>query len=109
MALSASSATLPAPSINTTLPGEIVTTTGGLGRRICAFAHTASTNYYSLTGVFTANSNDSLPVTVGSIGIFSSMVVGATPSMLLNTNFTSEIAILNSGDQLPVTDIVSGT
>lgn len=111
MGLSANTTALGTPSTNTSLPGEIVTASGGLVRKICPWAHTASTNTYTLTPVFTANGSDSLPVTIGSVGVFNSMVVADTGSepMLFNTLLGTTATLSLSGDQLTITETVSGT
>ena len=97
-------------STATSLPSEITTSGGGLVRKICPFAHTASANTYTLTPVYTANGTDSLPVTIGSIGVFNSMVPGDTTESMLFQSLLSTTATLSaSGDQLTLTETVTGT
>jgi hypothetical protein len=55
---------------DTTLTGEITTAGGGLIRKICSYAHTASTSTYTEAVTFTANGSDTLPVTVAKAGMF---------------------------------------
>lgn len=110
MGISTSTTALANPSTNTSLPSEITTVGGGLIRKICPYAHTASTNTYTLTPVFTANGSDSLPVTIGSIGVFDSMVVAnSTSTMLFNTLLGTTATLSASGDQLTITETVTGT
>ena len=111
MGLSASVTSLAAPSTNTSLPGEITTSGGGLARKICPWAHSATTNTYTLTPVFTVNGSDSVPVTIGSVGVFNSMVVsdmGSEP-MLFNTLLGTTATLSLSGDQLTLVQTVTGT
>ena len=110
MGLSTSTTALGTPSTNTSLPSEITTAGGGLVRKICPYAHTASANTYTLTPVYTANGSDSLPVTIGSIGVFDSMVVSdATSTMLFNSILATTATLSASGDQLTITETVTGT
>jgi hypothetical protein len=110
MGLSASTTTLAAPSTNTSLPGEITTAGGGLVRQVCPWAHTASAATTTLTPVYTANGSDSLPVVLGSVGTFSSMVVAATTqTIFFNTLFSATATLSSIGDQLTVTQTITGT
>lgn len=110
MGLSASTTTLGTPSTNTSLPGEITTSGGGLIRQICPVAHTASAATTTLTPVYTANGSDSLPVTLGSVGTFNSMVVAdTTQTMFFNTLFSATATLSSPGDQLTVTQTITGT
>jgi hypothetical protein len=109
MGLTANATAPASPSTATSLTGEIVTASGGLVRKICPFAHTASANTYTLTPVFTANASDALPVTVAKIGVFASMVVAATLVMLFETLLSATATLSTSGDQLTVTETVTGT
>lgn len=109
MALSTSVTGLSSPSTNTTLPSEITTSGGGLVRQICPWAHTASTATTTLTPVFTANGSDTLPAVIGSVGTFNSMVVGAVPNMFFNTLLPSTATLATSGDQLTITQTITGT
>jgi hypothetical protein len=102
MALTANVAAVNAT--DTTLPGEIVTGGGGLIRKICTHAHTAGAASYTLTAVYTANGSDALPVTIGKVGIFNSLVSGV---MLFETLLGTTATLSLSGDQLTVTDTVS--
>lgn len=110
MALSANTTALATPSTNSTLPGEITTAGGGMVRQICPWAHTASAATTTLTPVYTANGSDALPVAIGSIGTFSSMVPGATVSNMYFNTLLSVTATLSAiGDQLTVTQTITGT
>ena len=110
MALSANTTALASPSTNTSLPGEITTSGGGLVRQICPWAHTASAATTTLTPVFTANGSDSLPVTVGSVGVFNSMVVADnTSTMYFNTLLSTTATLSANGDSLTVTSTITGS
>jgi hypothetical protein len=110
MGLSTSVVTLGTPSTNTTLPSEITTAGGGLIRQQGTFSHTASTNVSVLTAVYTANASDSLPVIIGSTGIFNSMVVAASPqTMFFNTLLTTTATLSAIGDALTLSDTITGT
>ena len=100
-------ATAPAAT-DATLPAEIATAGGGLIRKAAPFAHTAGTNTYTLTPVFTANASDVLPVTVAKIGVFTSMVVGAA-SMVFETLLSATATLSAVGDTLTVTETVTGS
>lgn len=113
MGLTANSSAPASPSTATSLTGEITTASGGLVRKICPYAHSASANTYTLTPVFTANGFDSLPVTVAKIGVFNSMVVSdSTQTMLFETLLSATATLTSSGDhgglaaRLPVGDRV---
>jgi hypothetical protein len=99
-------ATATAPSgTDTALTGEI--TTAGLTRKICPYAHTAGTNTYTLTPVFTAQAGD-VPVTVAQIGVFNSMVVADTTlTMLFRTLLSATATLSAASDQLTVTETVT--
>jgi hypothetical protein len=91
---------------------EITTAGGGLVRKIAPYAQTSgvSTRSITLTPVFTANGTDSLPVTVTTIGVFCSMVVGTTGTMKFETTITPASATLSaSGDQLTITESIAGS
>jgi hypothetical protein len=97
-------------SSDTALTGEIVTSGGGLIRKICPYAHTASATTYTSTPVFTANGSDSLPVTVASIGMFQD--VPSTPTTaqgqpIFTTSLNATATLTTSGDQLTVTETVT--
>lgn len=109
MGLSTSTTGVGTPSTNTTLPSEITTSGGGLVRQICPWAHTASAATTTLTPVYTANGSDSLPVIVGSIGTANSMVPTSTPNLFFNTVFSSTATLSSIGDQLTVTQTITGT
>ncbi len=110
MGLSTNSTTLSNPSSNSSLPQELYHSGGGLNRKICIFAHTASLSVYTLTAVFTAGTADNLPVSIGSIGIFNSAVRSdTTQTMLLNSTLSSPITLPSLGSQLTVTDSISGS
>lgn len=61
---------------DTTLASEITTGGGGLIRKQFAYAHTNGTSTATLTGTFTANGSDSLPVTVAKYGVFNASSSG---------------------------------
>lgn len=109
MGLSADTGTPASPSTATSLASEIVTAGGGLVRKICPYAHTASANTFTLTPVFTANGSDSLPVTIAKAGVFDSMVVATAATMLFETLISTTATLSASGDALTITETVTGT
>lgn len=94
-------------SSDTALTSEITTASGGLIRKICPYAHTASASTWTQTPVFTANGSDSLPVTVASIGMFNT-VKGATGVPIFTTSMSATATLASSGDQLTVTETTTG-
>lgn len=91
-------------SADTSLTAEITTSGGGLVRKLATYAHTTGAASYTLTGVFTANGTDSLPVTVAKMATFNSIVSG----QLLFTTLVSPTATLSaSGDALTLTQTIS--
>lgn len=96
-------ATAPAAG-DTTLTAEIATASGGLIRATSTYAHTNGTSTYTLTKTFTANGSDSLPVTIGKVGVFNAASGGTMPwSSLLSPTAT----ISASGDALTVTETIT--
>jgi len=102
MALTANS-TAPALT-DTTLAGEIATAGGGLVRKVATYAHTTGAASYTLTGSYTANGSDVLPVTVAKMGCFNSASGGRMP---FETALSATATLSASGDALTVTDTVS--
>lgn len=94
-----------APSAtDTTLTGEITTAGGGLIRKLCTIAHTTGVNTYTVTGTYTANGSDSLPVTIAKMATFNSIVSG---QMLHETLLPATATLSASGDPLTVTQTVT--
>ena len=102
MALTANN-TAPAGG-DTTLAGEITTAGGGLIRKLATYAHTTGAASYTLTGAFTANGSDSLPVTIAKMATFNSISSG---TMLHETLVSPTATLSASGDQLTITQTVS--
>lgn len=103
-------ATATAPSgTDTSLTGEVTSQPAGLIRKICPYAHTAGTNTYTLTPVYTIGGGDtSLPITVAQIGVFNSMVASDTATtMLFRTLLNATATLSAAGDQLTVTETVT--
>ncbi len=112
----ANNSTAPVAS-DTTMGGEIVngTPTGennvigtlptGLLRQIAPFAHTAGSTTFTLTPVFTTNSNESgiLPVTVGRISVSTSLIPGNGITMFAETLLNATATFAAVADQLTVT------
>ncbi len=89
---------------DTTLTAEIATASGGLIRKVATYAHTNGTATYTLTATFTANGNDSLPVTVAKVGVFNASSSGTMPwSSLLSPTAT----ISAVGDALTLTETIT--
>jgi hypothetical protein len=92
------------------LTAEIVTSGGGLIRKICPFAHTASATTFTQTPVFTANGSDSLPVTIASIGMFQDLPSTPTTAVgqpIFTTSLNATATLTTSGDQVTVTETVT--
>jgi hypothetical protein len=102
MALTANSSAASASS--TSLTGEIATASGGLIRKQATYAHTNGTSTATLTATFTANGNDSKPVTVAKIGVFNASSSG---TLGYETLLGSTATISNTGDALTVTDTLT--
>lgn len=89
---------------DTTLTGEITTASGGLIRAAATYAHTGGASTYTLTKTFTANANDSLPVTIAKIGVFNAASSGSMPwTTLLSTTATVSAV----GDALTITETIT--
>lgn len=100
-------ANVTAPSAtDTTLTAEITTAGGGLLRAQGVFAHTNGTNTATLTKTFTANGSDSLPVTLGKIGIFNAASVG---TMGFETLLSATATLSASGDNVTITETLTLT
>lgn len=94
-----------APSAgDTTLTAEIATGGGGLIRATATYAHTGGQSTYTLTKTFTANGSDSLPVTIGKIGVFNASSAG---SLVYETLLSPTATLSASGDALTVTETVT--
>lgn len=106
MALTANSSSPSVGGSSTTLAGEITTSEGGLIRALATWAHTTGTNTYTLTNTFTANSHDSLPVTLAKIGVFQAQNGGR---LLFETLLSSTATLSAIGDNVAVTETVTGT
>jgi hypothetical protein len=102
MALTANSGA--AAGGDTTLTGEITTAGGGLIRKLATYAHTSGVASYTITGSFTANGSDALPVTVAKMGTFNSITSG---SMAFETLLNATATLTASGDALTVTQTVT--
>lgn len=98
-------ATATAPAVtDTALTGEITTGGGGLIRQSSAYAHTTSASTYTLTGTFTANGSDSLPVTIAQMGVFDATSSG---NLVFRTLISPTATLSASGDVLTVTQTVT--
>lgn len=85
---------------DTSLTGEITTAGGGLIRKQATYAHTGGAATSTLTTTFTANANDSLPVTLSKAGVFNASSGGSMPfsSLLSPTAVVSAV-----GDSVTLT------
>lgn len=102
VALTAS--TVAPAATDTTLTGEIATAGGGLIRKQVTYAHTAGTNTSTLTGTFTANGTDVLPVTIAQIGVFNASSAG---TLGYHTALSSTATLSASGDNVTITETVT--
>ena len=101
-------------TLSTNGNAEITTAGGGLIRKIAPYAQTSgvASRAITLTPVYTANGSDSLPATVTMIGVFASMVSsfgGAGGPMKFETALNVSATLSASGDQLTVTETVTGS
>lgn len=96
---------------DTTLSGEYTTASGGYIRKISPYSLTSGTSpmTFTLTPVYTGNGSDTYPSTFFAIGVFCSMVTGSTPCMKFETSLNASATVAASGDQLTVTETVSGS
>lgn len=86
---------------DTSLTGQITTASGGLVAKTFTYAHTSGTATATLTGTFTTNSNDSLPVTLAKIGLRNASGTGGT---FHSSTLLSSTATLSSiGDAVTIT------
>lgn len=108
MALANNAAATNPTLTDTTLVGEITTPGGGLLRARATFTHTAGTNFSTLTKTFTANSSDSLPVTVSQIGILNAPTAGLGGTLAVKTPLGTNIPLSNSGDNATITETIAG-
>lgn len=89
---------------DTTLTAEIATAGGGLIRKQVTYAHTTGTNTTTLTGTFTANGSDALPVTIAKIGVFNASTSG---TMGYETLLSATATLSASGDNMTLTETVT--
>ena len=97
---------------DTSLSGEYTTSGGGCVRKIAPYAQTSgvASRSLTLTPVYTANGSDTFPSTFYAIGVFNSMVVSSTPlCMKFETSLNASATINASGDQVTVTESISGS
>lgn len=106
MALTANNTAPTVGGSSTTLAGEITTSEGGLVRALSTWAHTSGTNTYTLTNTFTANSHDSLPVSIAKIGILNAQNGGR---LLFETLLSAVATLSSAGDNVAITETVTGT
>ena len=92
---------------DTTMTGEITTGGGGLIRKGATWAHTAGTTTTTLTGVFTVNGSDVIPVTCYAININTSLLTGSAVTMVYETSMSTSATLSAIGDQLTVTETVT--
>lgn len=102
MALTANS-TSPTAT-DTTLTAEIATASGGLIRAQATYAHTGGASTYTLTRTYTANGNDSLPITVAKVGVFNAASAG---TLVWETLLGTTATISASGDSLTCTETIT--
>lgn len=93
-----------ASATDTTLTAEITTAGGGLIRKLAVVAHTTGAATYTLTGSYTANGSDTLPVTIAKMGTFNSITSG---QMLHETLLSATATLTASGDPIVVTQTVT--
>lgn len=92
---------------NGLMTGEIATAGGGLIPKITVGAHTAGTNTLTATATFTANGSDTLPVTIAKMGIGPSILAATRRGLQTLLSATATLNV--SGDQLTITDTITGS
>jgi hypothetical protein len=101
----------------TNLPGEI--TTSGLMRKPSVVAisaaptntATSGSTVVTLTSVFTVGASDTIPSTINGVGIFNTRgVVSGTgyTGLMFATPFSTSVTLNSIGDQLTVTEQITG-
>lgn len=100
-------ATAVAPAAtDTALTGEVDTASNaGLIRKLATYAHTAASGgagTTTLTKTWTANANDTLPVTVSQVGVFQGVVRTAS-RMFFKTALNANATLTAVSDQVAVT------
>lgn len=95
-----------AANTDLSLAGEITTASGGLIRKQATYGFTESTGVATLTITFTANTNDSLPVTVNKFGVFNATSGG---TMGIETKLSSAVTFAASGDNMTLTETLTIT
>lgn len=84
-----------------TLPSEINVAGGGLNRVQGLYAHTVSTNIYTLSKTVTATANDAQPTNLNKVGVFYSAVAATGP--LLFEDLIGNPPPLLTGDSTALT------
>jgi hypothetical protein len=94
------------------MSGEYTTAGGGYVRKIAPYALTSGTSpmTYTLTPVYTGNGSDTYPSTFYAINACNSMVVSdSTLAMKFETSLSASATVSASGDQVNVTETVTGS
>jgi hypothetical protein len=91
---------------DTTLPGEITTVGGGLIRKRATITRSAGASTGTVAATYTANGSDSLSVVIAKMGISPS--IKSTVNQLLQTLLSSTATLTASGDQVAITDTITG-
>jgi hypothetical protein len=105
IALSTDATAVAEGAADTTLPGEVTTAGGALGRAQAAYAHTTGTSTYTLSRTYTASSGTGLPVTIAKIGVLNAASGGTLVFQTLITPATATISA--RGDSLTITETVT--
>lgn len=96
---------------DTTMAGELATAGGAVVRKICPIAHSAGTTTTTLTPVWTMNATDATagPFTIYRVGFFPGANVTNAAKMSFETLLSASATLTASGDQLTVTETVTGS
>lgn len=89
-----------------------VTSSGGYLRKIAPYTLSQGTSpvTFTLTPVYTGTSGDVYPQTFYAIGVFNSMLVSAqTLNMKFGTTLNATASVAASGDQVSVTETITGS
>jgi hypothetical protein len=94
------------------MTGEYVTASGGYIRKIAPYSQTSGVSpvTYTLTPVYTGNGSDTYPQTFYAVNFNTSMVVADTTlAQKFETSMNASATVAASGDQVTVTETMTGS
>src|SRR5688572_21270383 len=104
--IAVSANTDPESAANTTLPGEITTSGGGLVRAQATYAHTGGAATFTLTRTFIVNGSDVVPAVVAKYGVLNDPTGG---TLVFEELLATTATLAASGDQTTITHTVTVT